>query len=376
MRVEHLVVDSSAFIHNGPIQQTGANIYTCREIINEIKDQATLDRLKFLPYELKILQIDKDDFKFCCEFAKKTGDYGQLSVADLGLITVTYCLEKKYNGDKYMNNNPKEISVKALAKTKYQANPMRKVIDDLNNKLEAANIEDTSKTLEDDELDAIMDNEAGSSSSDDEASDDGDEWIDSSNIDKMYQKMGYGRPESVTTDPKMLNRVTVACMTSDFSIQNCLLQMGLLVVSPVDGLMIKEAKRIALRCHACFKVFHDPSKIKNNFCPHCGNLDTLKRVQYVIDKNGEKRVLINFKRPIKVKGTNKQLPRPRGGKHANNPILAPDQRVRRDKEEKFTVQEKKLMTAEHILEDPAYLVRMNPFAQRSTRIKGRKSWRK
>lgn len=375
MHIDHLIADSSAFIHNGPIRETGKNIYSCPEVIDEIKDQATLERLRFLPYELKLIQFDRDDFDFCCEFAKKTGDYKQLSVVDLKLIAATYRLERQYNGDKYINKVPKDVSIKPLAKPKYQANPMRKVIEDLNTKMEAANIDDSS-AMNDEDLDAILEKEAGSSGDDEESDDDGEEWISSSNIDEVYKKMGYDRPENTTTDPTMLGRVTVACMSSDFSIQNCLLQMGLLVVSPVDGLMIKEAKRIALRCHACFKVFHDPTKIKNNFCPHCGNLDTLKRVQYVIDKSGEKRVLINFKRPIKVKGTNKQLPRPRGGKHANNPVLAPDQRVRRDKQDKFTVEDKKLLTAEHILEDPAYLVRTNPFAQRSNRQNARKSRRK
>lgn len=379
MHIDHLIVDSSAFIHNGPIKETGKTIYSCQEVVDEIKDQATLERLRFLPYELNLIQFDRDDFDFCCEFAKKTGDYKQLSVVDLKLIAATYKLEKQFNGSKYINKAPKAVDVKPLVRQKYIPKAVSKVIDDLNNKMDATNIDEgSSAAIDDAELDAILDQEAGSSGEEDEDESDGEggKWINSSNIDEVYKKMGYAKPESITTDPGMLNRVSVACMSSDFSIQNCLLQMGLLVVSPVDGLMIKEAKRIALRCHACYKVFHDPTKVKNNFCPHCGNLDTLKRVQYVIDRNGEKRVIINFKRPIKVKGTNQQLPRPRGGKHANNPILAPDQRIRRDKQDKFTVLEKKVLTSEHILEDPAYLVRTNPFAQRSNRQNARKSRRK
>lgn len=370
MHIDHLIVDSSAFIHNGPIRDTGKNIYSCREVIEEIKDKATLERLKFLPYELKMIQFDKDDFEVCCEFAKKTGDYKQLSVVDLKLITATYRLEIQNNGQKYLNKAPKEVAVKPMVAPKYPPNPMSKVINSLSDKMETTQIDDTPMT--DADLDAILDQEAGSGEDDSDEDDDAEGWITPQNIDNVYKKFGCDKPENITTDPLMANRVPVACMTSDFSIQNCLLQMGLLVVSPLDGLMIKEAKKVALRCHACFKVFHDPTRIKNNFCPHCGNLDTLKRVQYVIDKNGEKRVLINFKRPIKVKGTNQQLPRPRGGKHANNPILAPDQRVKRDKQDKFTMNEKKMLTAEHILQDPAYLVRTNPFAQRGNRMGRRK----
>lgn len=318
MSIDHLVVDSSGFIHNGPIRETGKEIYSCQEVLDEIKDEATLNRLRFLPYEMKMIQFDREDLDFCCEFAKKTGDFRQLSVVDLKLIAATYRLEKKYNGTSFINEAPKPIVIQTGGRS------ARSNVPELPN-----------------------------------------DWMTPDNVKEFIKndsRLDLGATSSLAQD-----RITVACMTSDFSIQNCLLQMGLLVVSPVDGLMIKEAKKIALRCHACFKVYPDPSKIKNDFCPHCGNLDTLKRVQYVIDDKGEIHVRVNFKRPIKVKGTNQQLPRPRGGKHANNPILAPDQRVRKDKQEKFATEEKKNLTADHILLDPAYLVRTNPFAHRSVR---------
>lgn len=316
MQIEHLVIDSSALIHNGPIQQTGKAIYSCPEIVDEIKDKATLERLRFLPFQLKLLQFNQDDLNFCVAFSKKTGDYKQLSAVDLKLIATVYRLEKQYNGDKHINTEPKEISIAPLLKPKFDADIAR-------------------------ELDEAV---------------------------RKFNDIAIQKPALIDD-----GRVSVACMTSDFSIQNCLLQMGLMVVSPVDGMMIKEAKRIALRCHACFKVFHDPAKIKGNFCPQCGNLDTLKRVQYFVDKNGEKKVLVNFRRPIKVKGNNQQIPKIRGGKHANNPVLTADQRVRRDLQNKFIVDERKKLTSEHILNDPAYLVRQNPFAMRSERGNTRSS---
>lgn len=368
--IEHLVVDSSAFIHHGPIREIGKNIYSCEEVLSEIKDKATLESLRFLPYELKLLQFDEDDLNLCIEFSKKTGDYKQLSAVDLKLIAATYRLERQYNGFKFINKEPKQVAVKPLDKPKYKPLSVDESLEKLSKELNATNINDD-KPITEDELNKILDNEVGSSG--EESGDSGDEgWITPQNIGKVYEKMGFNKPANITAESWLESRVPVACMSSDFSIQNCLLQMGLLVVSPVDGLMIKEAKKIALRCHACFKVFHDLDKIKNDFCPHCGNLDTLKRVQYIIDKNGAKRVLVNFKRPIKVKGTNKQLPRPRGGKHANNPILTADQKVRKDKQDKFVVEEKKTVTAEHILHDPAYLVRTNPFAYRANKTKGKR----
>ena len=47
--------------------------------------------------------------------------------------------------------------------------------------------------------------------------------------------------------------VKTACMTTDFSMQNVMMQMGLSVVS-VDGMLIRAAKQWVLRCMACFKV--------------------------------------------------------------------------------------------------------------------------
>lgn len=371
--IDHLIVDSSGFIHHGPIRETGKNIYSCKEVIEEIKDKTTLESLKFLPYELKLLQFDKDDLDFCIEFSKKTGDYKQLSIVDLKLIAATYRLEKQYNGFKHINKEPKQVAVKPLAKPKSKHQSIEESLEKLSQAMNATNISEFDP-LTDSQLAKILDDEAGSSgkSSDSDDSDQAGGWINPQNISKVYKKMGFDKPANITAQTWAGDRVVVACMTSDFSIQNCLLQMGLLVVSPIDGLMIKEAKKIALRCHACFKVFHDLTKIKNDFCPHCGNLDTLKRVQYIVDKDGAKKVLVNFKRPIKVKGTNKQLPKPRGGKHANNPILTADQKVRRDKQDKFVVQEKKTVTAEHILHDPAYLVRTNPFVYRSNQTKGKR----
>ena len=46
---------------------------------------------------------------------------------------------------------------------------------------------------------------------------------------------------------------SVACVTGDFAMQNVLLQMGLRLVAP-NGARIRELRRWALRCSACFRV--------------------------------------------------------------------------------------------------------------------------
>lgn len=51
-KIRHLVVDSGGFIKNTALQEIGENIYTLPEVISEIKDKATKQRLQVLPYEI------------------------------------------------------------------------------------------------------------------------------------------------------------------------------------------------------------------------------------------------------------------------------------------------------------------------------------
>eukprot|EP00899_Mesostigma_viride_P021081 jgi/Mesvir1/28975/Mv17749-RA.1 len=75
---------------------------------------------------------------------------------------------------------------------------------------------------------------------------------------------------------------SVGCLTSDFAMQNVLLQMGLRLVS-VDGLRVRRVQRWALKCDACFTITRDMSRI---FCPKCGNGATLNKVSVSVDANG------------------------------------------------------------------------------------------
>jgi len=80
---------------------------------------------------------------------------------------------------------------------------------------------------------------------DKEEEDDDEGWITPSNIKKI--KEDARRAEQTPLPP-----ARVACITTDFAMQNVLLQMRIRVIS-VDGLAIRTAKTWVLRCHACFK---------------------------------------------------------------------------------------------------------------------------
>lgn len=75
--VTHLVVDATGFIKNAPlivkrllqfllivsiVQDIGANIYSVSEVVREIRDRQTRERMKVLPYELKLKEPSNESF--------------------------------------------------------------------------------------------------------------------------------------------------------------------------------------------------------------------------------------------------------------------------------------------------------------------------
>ncbi|XP_017098089.2 RNA-binding protein NOB1 [Drosophila bipectinata] len=145
---------------------------------------------------------------------------------------------------------------------------------------------------------------------DDDVGDDG--WITHSNI-KKAKKALEGKVEIDVVPP-------VACMTTDYALQNVLKQLNLHLAA-LNGRIIKQLRTYILRCYACYKTTSIMTKV---FCPNCGN-KTLKRVAVSLDENGKQVIHINTRRPLTKKYKNQSLPRFQGGKHSRNPILFEDQ---------------------------------------------------
>lgn len=141
---------------------------------------------------------------------------------------------------------------------------------------------------------------------------DDDGWITPSNVKAAKLQVNSDLMEEKT--------VKVACITTDFAMQNVLKQMNL-NVSALDGRMIKQLKTYILRCYTCFKT---TSVMTKKFCPKCGN-NTLKRVAVSLDENGKLKIHINARHPLTARGKKFSLPKIQGGKHPNNPILVADQ---------------------------------------------------
>jgi len=169
-------------------------------------------------------------------------------------------------------------------------------------------------------------------------------WITPKNISAIKKE---GNDDEERTEP-----VKVACLTTDFAMQNVLIQMGLNVIG-VNGKVIKRARSYALRCYGCFKLTFNKEK---RFCPHCGN-QTLKRVSIKVNDDGTLQYFISLRRPISAKGKNQTLPPPKGGKHSTDPIVFEDQRVPHNRPSKMASSKASVDAL-----DADFVARDSPFA--------------
>ncbi|XP_033847622.1 RNA-binding protein NOB1 [Periophthalmus magnuspinnatus] len=450
--VEHVVADAGAFLKKAPLQEIGKNIYTLKDVVEEIRDKPTRRSLAFLPYELKFKDPLPEHIRTVTEFSKRTGDYASLSATDIKVLALTYQLELEHVGSQHLKKEPDvKVNIQSTKRhpetpvnvagfhfpskkpnsskntpshtrtnscsepqTETEQNeefnsfhfwrePLPLLNDDLLSLLEPV-IEDTTETkpekkptekptesknktstttnceefnsfyfwrepaplFDEDLLSLLSDSGVSESKQDSTLSEDSDEdkenepqeeeeqeedeedqdgggWITPSNIKQVKMDTGnWSQPEDVT----------VGCLTTDFAMQNVLIQIGLHVLS-VNGMVIKQARNYILRCHACFKTTTHMERV---FCPHCGN-KTLKKLAVTVNEDGS--IQMHFSRNPKVlnpKGLRYSLPLPQGGKHGDNPHLVEDQRFPQQRLSRKARQKTNVF-------DPDYIAGSSPFSQ-------------
>jgi len=343
------------------------------------KKRATF--LKTFPFEIKVAEPEPQDVQHVADFARKTGDFPSLSVVDLKVLALTYMFEKELNGTEHLRTEPAPPIKPHRRRRKRPATnetgePAKKsdeeteerqtessepdfadastraaeALNDGNHGTERGESKrndalpaqeqkeegkDTEPQLEErtqeeatDECDAKTERVLGGSESQDDievekeppatseemnaelASADSDDegWITPDNIHTFDKKV-----ESDTTES-----IGVGCITTDYAMQNVLLQMGLKLLS-VDGIVIKKLRLYVLWCHSCYKTTKEMSRL---FCSHCGN-STLMKVAYTIDDNG-KLILHNRNKKINLRGTKYSIPKRKGGRHKDL-VLREDQ---------------------------------------------------
>ncbi|ESO03424.1 hypothetical protein HELRODRAFT_192032 [Helobdella robusta] len=201
---------------------------------------------------------------------------------------------------------------------------------------------DVANEGDDDDEEEEEEEEDDKNKDDDDDDDDGG-WVTVSNIKSLMKSNPNQHINTVN------EQIVVACLTTDFAMQNVLIQMGLRVLS-VDGLLIKQTKNYVLRCHACLKITKNMMK---KFCSHCGN-QTLQKVSMSIAEDGSVVCHLSKYKIPSARGTRYSLPMPKGGKYNHDPILCEDQLK--------TKQRTKKMSKVVDVFDPDYLGLSSPFA--------------
>ena len=345
-----IVLDSGPILKNEPTVSTllaqSEALVTVPAVITEIRDATARSRVEttLLPF-LTVQSPKADSLKTLTEFARKTGDYEVLSKPDLQLLALAYELEcernqgdwrlRKVPGQKGVNGAPpkapartskvlgedwlrgedsaaNEPSPAATEEILDAARPGGDPADDESTSQEVAArhaseaAEVQPEATKGEENDAALSDgisEERPEEVDGEDSDSGG-WITASNIKKHQAK-----DANTSTKPVHEQKVMqVATITTDFAMQNVLLQMNLNLLSP-SLQRVRHLKTYILRCHACFAKTKDMSK---QFCARCGK-PTLTRVSCSTLDSGEFKVHLKKNMQWNTRGDKFSIPKPVNG---------------------------------------------------------------
>lgn len=391
--VHTIVLDTGAIIRNHPTVSTllaqSEQIVTVPAIITEIRDAATRTRVEtqLMPF-LTIRSPTPASIKFVTDFARRTGDLDVLSKPDIQIVALAYELEcernggdwrlRKTPGQKGMNGKPpvkEDVKPEEAADGKQEVatetkqeeiigtlpeNTPDSSVQQISEDLAKTKIEEVEKTASEESVaqdaqpaDAAQSTATAQEEAEDSGEDSDGGWITPSNLKKHQEKDSSGSTESAQSAQSVLQ---VATLTTDFAMQNVLLQINLNLISPTMQ-RVKHLKTYILRCHACFCTTKEMSK---QFCPRCGS-PTLTRVACSTTSNGEFKLHLKKNMQWNTRGDRFSIPKPvhgsangrvqGGGKGhwGNDLILAEDQKeFTRHHEEEKRRKERDLMDEDYL----------------------------
>lgn len=138
--------------------------------------------------------------------------------------------------------------------------------------------------------------------SDAHSSDDGGGWITPSNLKRKQAADNTTSSKLEITTPE--ESLQVAVLTTDYAMQNVLLQIGLHLISPSLH-RIRHLKTHILRCQACFQTTKEMSR---QFCSKCGK-PTLTKVSCSTSANGEFKLHLKRNFQFNNKGERYSIPK-------------------------------------------------------------------
>lgn len=314
--IHSLVVDTGPLIKNtisiSTMIQSAEQIYTTPAILSEIKDTVTRSRVEttLIPF-LKLKNPTPASYEFVAQFSKRTGDFPVLSRQDLGILALAYEIdqerkkeEEKASAECQTNGEQKRVGIEE--QTPENANG------EATGEVEVVVLQEESHGLEmpkepvavpaDDAKPTELLEEGISSlqiASSDEDDDDG-EWITPSNLQRHRAK-----DSGISLRETQAKQLSCATMTTDYAMQNVLLQLQLSLLSP-SLQRIKNLRTYILRCHACFLTTKEMTK---QFCPRCGQ-PTLNRVPCSTNAKGEFKIHLAKSHQWNNRGNRYSIPKP------------------------------------------------------------------
>ncbi|RNF01062.1 RNA-binding protein NOB1 [Trypanosoma rangeli] len=288
-----LVLDANAFIKGmDNFNDVADALVTTSQVVAEVRDRAARDLLGRLPQALHVLEPSKEALEAVVNVAERTGDLGAMSRTDIRLCALAL------------------DCCRATESLMAPIEPRQAIINpggDHGTEIVTEAV--TGDAEEEGEETEVEEEEEEEVEEKKEGDDDDQGWITPENIHKHLQGCEGAVGERFDGG--------VACVTSDYAMQNTLKHLGVPIVGP-HGMRIHELRQWLLRCTSCFALTTDTTR---QFCGMCGSGNTLRRVQYVVTRDGKKQLFINFCKPISTRGTIYNLPKPRGGKRGTNRCL-------------------------------------------------------
>ncbi|KAJ2849444.1 hypothetical protein GGI22_005534, partial [Coemansia erecta] len=95
-----LVIDTNPLIKGLALDAIASNFVSIPEVYKELRSRAAKERYTQLDYQygIKVMEPDAESISAVYAFAKKSGDFSVLALADLKVIALAFMLEKQANG--------------------------------------------------------------------------------------------------------------------------------------------------------------------------------------------------------------------------------------------------------------------------------------
>ncbi|ETB56656.1 hypothetical protein YYC_05479 [Plasmodium yoelii 17X] len=176
----------------------------------------------------------------------------------------------------------------------------------------------------------------------DDDDDGGGKWVNVNNFDVF----------NLNVDKNKKFESDIACVTTDYAMQNVLYQIGLNVIT-IDGYQIRSIKLWGYICTSCYFFMRKNSLL---FCSKCGN-NSLRKVNVVVDNELKKLVvkIPNFK--VNYKNTIFSIPKKKNKNKSKNKFEDKLQIFREDElliggRKQYLNYQKKLYESQKNIKDP------------------------